>query len=586
VRNIVRKAPAAPCWLPVLLLLTITAENTADAQERPTLSWSTYLGGTAPETKLADIEADSSGHVWIAGSTVSADYPVQSGEPPAASEGPNFILDAFLSRLTPDGLLDRSGYGGEPLSDELVEDLAVGPEGALWQAGWSDSAEDVEVLVDRTTADGTVGGSFDLFSGEGSDAAFAITTDAQGNAWIAGTSGSASFAGAPSNGSPVGNYVLKLDPAAGFQQLLRLPALPGAPQAIAVDPSGFLYVAGGQAGAGVPDSDSNVWVLKLDATGHVLWQVTLGGSAQELPTGIEVDAAGRVWVAGWTASPEFPVLGGQPYAGSRDAFLVRLTGGGVLAASTLLGGTGRDEAHDLALDGNGVPYLAGLSTSVDFPLLGSIAEACGDSCGGTNAFAASFHPSDLWLTFSTLIGGTTEDEAHGVAVDPAGSSLWVAGLTDSSDFPVLNAFQDQLAGAADAFVVRIGLTPNQPPSCAAVVPRPNRIWPPDDKFRSIAIYGVTDPEGDPVALTVLSIHQDEPLTVAGRSDGLGVGSAIPRVRASRQEGGNGRVYHVRYQADDGRGGSCTGSLRICVPPMMPGSPTCTDGGPQVDSSGG
>lgn len=577
-----RKAAAAPHWLSVLLLLLMA--TTSSAQERPTLSWSTYLGGTAAETNLADIEVDPAGHVWIAGTTASEDYPVQSGEPAAATEDASLILDAFLSRLTPDGLLDRSGYGGDPVSNELVEDLAVGPDGAVWQTGWSQGSEDVEVLVNRTTAAGAVVGSFDLVSGEGSDAAFAVAIDAQGNAWIAGASGSQSFAGMPWNGNPVGNYVLKLDPALGVQRLLRLPAMPGAPRAIAVDASGFLYVTGGDAGAGVPDSDSHVWVLKLDPAGNVLWQVTLGGSGQELPTAIAIDPTGRVWVAGWTASPEFPVLGGRPYAGGRDAFLVRLTGGGVLEASTLLGGAGRDEAHDLALDGNGVPYLAGLTTSGDFPLLGSIPEACGDFCGGTNAFAASFHPSDLWLTFSTLIGGTTNDEAHGVAVDPAGSSLWVAGLTSSPDFPALNAVQDQLAGAADAFVLRIDLTPNQPPSCAAVVPRPNRIWPPDDKFRSIAIYGVTDPEGDPVALTVLSIHQDEPLTVAGRSDGLGVGSAVPRVRASRQEGGNGRVYHVRYQADDGRGGSCKGVLRICVPPLLPGSPTCTDGGPLVDSS--
>lgn len=577
-----RKAPAAPCWFPALLLL-LTA-NISAAQERPTLAWSTFLGGTAAETKLAGVEVDPSGHVWLAGATVSADYPVQSGEPPAVSDSPGFILDTFLSRLTPDGFLDRSGYGGEPLFDEIVEDLAAGPDGAVWQAGWSESSEDLETLVHRTTPDGAAGGSFEVLSGEGNDTAFAVATDAQGNAWIAGVSGSASFAGLPSGGNPVGNYVLKLDPALGVQQLLRLPAMPGAPRAIAVDPSGFLYVAGGDAGPGIPDSGSHVWVLKLESTGHVLWQVTFGGSGQELPTAIAVDPFGRVWVTGWTASPEFPVLGGLPYAGGRDAFLVRLTGGGVLDASTLLGGAGRDEAHDLALDSRGVPSLAGLTASGDFPLLGSVPEACGDFCGGTNAFAASFRPADLALTFSTLLGGSGTDEGYGVAVDPAGTSLWVAGLTSSPDFPALNAFQDQLAGAADAFVLRLDLAANQPPSCAAVVPRPNRIWPPDDKFRSIAIYGASDPDGDPLALTVLSIHQDEPLTVAGRSDGLGVGTPTPRVRASRQEGGNGRVYHVRYRADDGRGGSCQGLVRICVPPMLPGSPTCTDGGPLVDSS--
>lgn len=578
-----RKAPAAPRWLPVLLLLLLTVSSTA-AQEGPALAWSTFLGGSAAETTLAGVEADASGHVWIAGTTASEDYPVQDGEPAAGYDAEGFLLDTFLSRLAPDGSLVRSGYGGDPSSDDFVEDLAVGSDGALWQAGWSGTAEDVEVIVDRATADGAVGGSFDVFTGEGIDTAFAVTTDAQGNAYVAGASGSQSFAGAPSNGSPVGNYVLKLNPALGVQRLSRLPGVLGAPRAIAVNSAGYIYVAGGDAGSGVPDSASEVWVFKLDPAGNPLWRVTFGGSGQDLPTALAVDAAGRVWVAGWTASPEFPVLGGRPYAGGRDAFLVRLTAGGALEASTLLGGAGRDEAHDLALDGQGVPYLAGLTTSGDFPLLGSIPDACGDSCGGTDAFAAALHPTDLGLTFSTLLGGTAADEAYGVAVDPAGTSLWVAGLTGSSDFPALNAFQDQPAGAGDAFVTRIGLAPNRPPSCAAVVARPNRIWPPDDKFRSITIFGVTDPDGDPVALTVLSIHQDEPLTSAGKADGLGVGSPIPRVRGSRQEGGNGRVYHVRYRADDSRGGLCEGVVRICVPPMLPGSPTCTDGGPLVDST--
>jgi hypothetical protein len=101
--------------------------------------------------------------------------------------------------------------------------------------------------------------------------------------------------------------------------------------------------------------------------------------------------------------------------------------------------------------------------------------------------------------------------------------------------------------------------PNAPPDCSAAVASPDRLWPPNHRFADIAVEGVTDPDGDPVTITITSVTQDEPL--AGRRgaghtcpDADGVRSAASLVRAERIGRRDGRVYHVSFTADDGRGG--------------------------------
>jgi DNA-binding beta-propeller fold protein YncE len=432
-------------------------DSTTPRPRNASLLWSTFLGGSGDEVKLADVEIDASNHAWIAGTTASEDYPVLKGEPPNGYDDEYFFLDAFVSRVTPNGALERSGYSGEYYSDDFVEDLAIGPDGTTWLAGWYDSYEDVEVIVSRTAKGRSVGGSFQFFNGEEVDLAFAVATDREGNAYIAGSSGSHWFAGTGAYiENRVGNYVLKLGPDGQLQKLFLLPEPRGQARAVAVDAAGNLYVAGG--------SGPDVWVLKLDPAGNLLWQADIGGSQDEEATSIAVDTAGQAWVAGWTESPDFPVHGGRLHAGGRDAFLVRLTSGGAIDVSTLLGGSGMDEAQDLALDGLGRPYLAGLTSSADFPLSGPLAGSCGAGreCGaGSDAFAASFDlyaTSNLVLTFATRLGGGSLDEAHGVAVTPAGTYLWVSGLTRSMNFQTLKPWQPALAGEGDAFLARIILS--------------------------------------------------------------------------------------------------------------------------------
>jgi hypothetical protein len=126
---------------------------------------------------------------------------------------------------------------------------------------------------------------------------------------------------------------------------------------------------------------------------------------------------------------------------------------------------------------------------------------------------------------------------------------------------------------------------NRPPDCRGAQASPGQLWPPNHRFRDVAITGVTDPDGDPVGVSVVGVWADEPVDVQGGGDGNTCPDAelAPlRVRAERQGGGNGRVYHIRFRAEDGRGGTCEGTVRVCVPHDQGQGASCGDEGPRYD----
>jgi len=101
--------------------------------------------------------------------------------------------------------------------------------------------------------------------------------------------------------------------------------------------------------------------------------------------------------------------------------------------------------------------------------------------------------------------------------------------------------------------------------------------------------GVTDPDGDSVAITITGVTQDEALNGVGQGhacpDATGVGTASASLRAEREGRGDGRVYHISFAADDGRGGRCTGTVTVCVPHDRGQGQRCGDQGPLFDSTG-
>jgi hypothetical protein len=131
---------------------------------------------------------------------------------------------------------------------------------------------------------------------------------------------------------------------------------------------------------------------------------------------------------------------------------------------------------------------------------------------------------------------------------------------------------------------------NEPPICAQAYPSVATLWPPNHQFAPIDVMGVTDPDGDPISITIDSIFQDEPVDTTGDGrfvpDGRGVGTSTAQVRAERagtkQAPGDGRVYHIGFSAADGQGGACSGQVLVSVPHDQSGP--AVDGGAQFDST--
>jgi hypothetical protein len=128
---------------------------------------------------------------------------------------------------------------------------------------------------------------------------------------------------------------------------------------------------------------------------------------------------------------------------------------------------------------------------------------------------------------------------------------------------------------------------NNPPNCTTVTPSQSVLWPPNHRIVRITIQNIIDPEGDPLAIIVTSIRQDEPTRGQGMGDrspdGFGIGTNSPQVRAERVGNGDGRVYHISFTANDGRGGECNGEVLVSVPHDQRGAPA-VDSGATFDST--
>jgi hypothetical protein len=127
---------------------------------------------------------------------------------------------------------------------------------------------------------------------------------------------------------------------------------------------------------------------------------------------------------------------------------------------------------------------------------------------------------------------------------------------------------------------------NHNPVCGGASAGPD-LWPPNHGWVWSSITGVTDADGNPLAITITGIKQDEPTN--GIADGdtavdgqIGTGNSFA-VRAERSGAGDGRVYHVFFSATDGAGGSCTGSATVGVPHDQGPNSGPVDGGALFDS---
>ncbi len=232
--------------------------------------------------------------------------------------------------------------------------------------------------------------------------------------------------------------------------------------AIAVDAYGCAYITGDAEstdfpttpgafqtnwpGGGGPSFPVHAFVTKLNATGSALvYSTYLGGSNAERGLGIAVDGSGNAYVAGWTASADFPTTPGALQTilrGYSDVFVTKLNAtGSALVYSTFLGGSDSENPTGIAVDGSGNAYVTGTAGSTDFPITpGSFQSIFRGGPG--DYFVSKLNATGSALVYSTYLGGSGDDQySGGIAVDASGNA-YVTGWTASSDFPTTaGAFQ-------------------------------------------------------------------------------------------------------------------------------------------------
>jgi hypothetical protein len=286
-------------------------------------------------------------------------------------------------------------------------------------------------------------------------------------------------------------------------------------------------------------------VSRLDNNGNLLKVIPVGNN----PTGVAVDAAGKVWATNLnssTASRIDPTKGGD--------------GLGAVDITVDLGpGAGPYNYSDMT--GSIVPAPPGAGTWSVIHDSG-IANAEWQSVSWTSS-----EPSDSSITVAValsndgVIFGASQSVTNGGK--PSGTGQYMK---------VSVSFTRATTGESPV-LYDLTVIANRPPDCSNAAPSIDLIWPPNHKFVPVNILGVTDPDGDPIAITIDSIWQDEPVDTYGDGsftpDGNGVGTDTAEVRAERSGSkkvpGNGRVYHIGFTAEDGNGGSCSGEVLVGVP---------------------
>jgi len=240
---------------------------------------------------------------------------------------------------------------------------------------------------------------------------------------------------------------------------------------IAVDASNNAYVTGSTSSVNFPTTagafdrtfggDRDAFVTKLNAAGTALvYSTFIGGSEFDEATNIVVDDLGQAYITGTTGSADFPTTPGAfqtSIPGIRSGFVTKLNAdGSALVYSTYLGGSGDQTGNSIAVDSLGQAYVAGVTTSDDFPVTPGAYQMA--NAGLTDGFVTKLNPAGSGLVYSTYVGGSDNDFATGVVITPSGSAI-ISGTTFSSNFPTTDgAFQRTLRGFSDAFVARLNPT--------------------------------------------------------------------------------------------------------------------------------
>ncbi len=382
----------------------------------------TYFGGSRQERNVYGLGLDAEGNVVISSATRSPDLPTTPGCFQPRYSGPPH--DGFSAKLAPDlkhllwctylgGCWPRGGVGLDGQDNVYV---VGGTESAGYPTTPGVFRREIEgprdAIVLRLSADGSKAVWSALLGGSDWDGLMGVRVDASGNVHVAGHTRSGDF-----------------------------PVTDGAPQA----------TLGGK-------SDCFLTGLSSDGS-RLLYSTYLGGQENEFAEHrpwLEPD--GSVLLTGVTASSDFPTTGNafqRSLKGKNDGFLTRLSPDGKqFVFSTFVGGSGDEFFLMPTPDARGNIFIVGHTSSADFPVT---ADAVQKEYGGGRGDGALvlLSADGSRLLFATYLGGSGDDLIRSIARGRDGA-VYLVGSTSSRDFPVTaEAVQTTLAGAGDAFVVKL-----------------------------------------------------------------------------------------------------------------------------------
>ncbi len=418
--------------------------------------YSTYLGGTGALDYGLGLAVDTTGNAYVTGVTDSTDFPTL-GAAQASSGG---AYDAFLAKLNPTGtaLLYSSYFGGTGL--ELGFDVAVEPTGGV--AYITGRAEVGFPTAGTPYAPSFVGGLSDGFLAR-------VATTLTGAASLP----YATYLGG--TGEDRGN-ALALGSTAGVVYVTGRTASADFPISVGAFQNTF--------GGGSFDSYALAMTTTVTGTAALSYSTFLGGSADDRGLAIARDASNNVYVTGRTLSTDFPTSVGAPDTtcgtdgncnndGSQsytDAFVVRLNpafnGSASRIYGTYLGGERRDEGEDIVVDpATSEAYLTGYTNSTLFPTVNALQHSCGWGCGRsysdpategfTDAFVTRLNATGTQLAMSTYLGGNSADFGFGILLDASATTIYLAGETYATDFPLVSPVQSVNNGNYEVFLLKL-----------------------------------------------------------------------------------------------------------------------------------
>jgi hypothetical protein len=496
------------------------------------LNYFTYLGGSENDKGIS-VAVCPSGNIYVGGVTWSPNFPTKKAFQ-SVCESRRYCRDAFLTKMDPSGRKLLFSTFLDQKNVEYVTGISIDKEGNAYICAQFTG------FMTHVPSEGTAYSARPGYQGGGFVAKFdssgnliyktplnirgftapeAIAVDESGNAYVAGWMPSRSY-------EPAGNtlvpgwpllpgdtssrirmgvtpiersegfarsvperdaFIFKLDDSGRIiKEALIESDGDDCVYAIALNSTGDVYLTGSTSSENFPSinplqipgvtstrkrivGDTNLFVAKLDMTNKkLIYSTVFGGSSRDAGYALALDARGGVYIAGGTASTDFPTLNPaqETMAGVADSFLAKFDENGhELLFSTYLGAGSLDIAVSMALDREGAAYLAGTTQSPDFPVLNAwgLKDGCKKAANCVDAFVAKVDASGRKI-IAGRFGGEKFEKATGIAIDASGA-VYVVGSTRSAGLRSRTALRRSLRGVQDAFIVKFeGLGPGNPPS--------------------------------------------------------------------------------------------------------------------------